>query len=194
MAKITITIEASSVADYQDAIELLSGHSTFDEQPQVEVVYNEQTGIPEGKVVGEQKRTRRTKAQIESDARAAVEGKPTSGSATTAAEGSQGQKDSSPQQPAGQSQSGGQDIFGDQIKEIAAEAKAEAAATASNLTAADVKAALTRHVSFHGNAAKAKNVILKAFASIDGTPCAKISDVQEKDYAAVVEQLLEGVV
>lgn len=172
MAKITLNIEASDSTDLADTISSLMYLSAYKSEPPITNETDDgfeqmNAGATQDAEPGErQRRTRRTKAQIEADnaAEKTVQGE-------TAAPGA------SASQPS-PSKASGSDVFGDQLKEVTHEA---AAGEVSKAMIADAM----QHSVAHRGAPATQTLIIE-----HGAGAKSLSAIDPTHYAAVHAALM----
>lgn len=179
MAKIQLIVDADSAEDLNDTLRALAGgESVSGETYALGYAQSVNDAEPVEAAEGEtQRRRRRTKAEIAADAALAAANLSDGKAATSVSEPTTA-TEAGPPGTGGGTGPKVADVFGDQIKEVAAEAKAEGAPTLDM-----IKTALTACMSAKG--ALAAQTILKEHANGVG----RVSEIDPAHYAAVYAAL-----
>lgn len=182
MARIELMIVADSAEDLNDTLldlaQLRSAGGTVDRLLGAMAGAEPDVGAMQDAEPGEQsRRPRRTKAQIAADAAAAQ----SSGAASSASESG---TEAGIAGTGATTSAKAADPFGDQIKEVVAASKAQAAGA----TKEDVQAAMYAYSQAHGMV-DVQKILSEGFTGADGQPLKRISLMAESDYAAVVAAL-----
>lgn len=204
MARITLHIEAESMTDLADTISALRYPSAFttdissdrpgrpganihgigpDEPNGLNPDYEPEAGATQDAEPGErQRRTRRTKAQIEADAAAAL-----AAADPRLASGASGSQPSPSKDTGATSEA-------DPFVQVDRQPTSSALqASPGSPTLQDLRKALADHMGAEGKDGSTARNALKSFKSNDpatvGQPCVRVSELHPADYAAAIEAL-----
>lgn len=201
MAEIELRIVATDADDLRETLARLLGEQpsltnymnegveqNFDEEERLQDRVQVQVADV-GEPAATTRRRRRTSAEIAADNAASQGGQgaasSASGAGTATEAGSAGTATNTGQTTGAASKA--PDPFGDQIKQVAAETKAEEAAAAAGPTSDDIQAAALAF-SMAKSMVEAQKVLM-SFTAENGDPVKTIKQVQPKDYAAVLAAL-----
>lgn len=199
MARITLNIEVEDAAELHETIRELARRQgafhTYDDETErqmsqewadtIKVTADPDAGATQDAEPGErQRRTRRTKAQIEADAAAALAAADPRLAGNVSGDGT----------ATGTSTTGGGTSEADPFAQVDRQPTSSALqASPGSPTLQDLRKALADHMGAEGKDGSTARNALKSFKSNDpatlGQPCVRVSELHPADYAAAIEAL-----